>query len=415
MLLSPSVTKMGDEVSLTRRLLLGGSLAGLAAWAAGRCLPTARAAPRRTKSRTLVVIQLSGGPDAILTLDPKDRAEVEGWVDNPQQSDNVEAGGIRLGAHFAPLAPWASRMAIVKGVRVESVNHPAATWQLMRMRRKATRNVPSLLDLLARHRGARPLGSLTLGDVRDRAFSPSWLVDDSAGTFAALEGMAAPDLEVLARAARHHEGDASLRPADRESYGQLAAFLERLPACRRFATSDWGAPPRFTRTASALQRTLWAIEHDLIAGASVIVTTDEWDTHYNGLARQTQATAAFVPLLQQFLTGLASGRNAGGPLLDSTTVVVTGELGRFPRVNSEQGKDHFPELAMLLLGAGIHSGMFGQTGKDMLGLPMDPASGKIRGSRYLTLDDVGTTLLHLFGIEPTQYGYAGRVIEGLVA
>jgi hypothetical protein len=35
------------------------------------------------------------------------------------------------------------------------------------------------------------------------------------------------------------------------------------------------------------------------------------------------------------------------------------------------------------------------------------------GGRRPLLDDLGTTLLHRFGIEPTRYGYDGVVMEPL--
>ena len=430
----------------SRRRFLAGAAGGLACALAGTWLHGVSAAPdaersaqgRGRRPRYLVLIQLSGGPDAILTLDPKGPSEVESWVDNPLANDGVTAGAIRLGAQFAPLAKWASRMAVVHGVRVESVNHPAGSWQLTRMRRRVVQTVPGILDIIARHRSGQPLGPLTVGDLSDRSYTPGWVVDGFpaipgqppvAQGLRAFESMDPADVALLARAMREHAGAPGLRPADRDGYNQVAGLLERLPKASKFVAEDWkpkassaGSSLQLSPFAAAedgLQRVLWALENDLIPGAMVMVTRNEWDSHTNNLRKQARCNEAFVQLFDRFLQGLHARRNAHGLLADTTTVVVSGELGRYPRLNSDQGKDHYPEMPMLFMGAGIDAGtggrLIGQTGKDMLAAPIDNATGKLGGARHLLLDDIGTTLLRLFGIEPTRYGYFGRPLEPLLA
>lgn len=415
-----------------RRAFVLGGLAGLGLAGVRPNAPRiAIAAPRR-RPRYLVIFQLSGGPDAILTVDPKDPSEVETWVDNPLPRDSVTAGKIRLGANFAKLARWAPKMAVVQGVRVESVNHPAGSWQLVRMRRRVVQTVPGILDILAHHRDGQPLGALTLGDLSDRGYTPGWSFDGFPFVpgqppvhqgLAPLEAMAPADAALLARALRQEAQASGLRPADRDSYRQVAALIERLPSTTKFAPSpDWvpkAAAKKFTPTADAAQRLLWALENDLVSGAFVIVTRNDWDSHYGNLQRQTTTSEAFAHVFDRFLDGLHARRNAHGSLAEQTTIVVSGELGRYPRINSDRGKDHLPEMPMLFMGAGIDAGgggnVIGQTGREMLAYPLDPATGKLGGKRHLLLDDIGTTLLHLFGIEPTRYGYAGRVLEPLLS
>jgi uncharacterized protein (DUF1501 family) len=44
-------------------------------------------------------------------------------------------------------------------------------------------------------------------------------------------------------------------------------------------------------------------------------------------------------------------------LLQTTLVVITGEMGRAPRINAKAGRDHWPQCGFaLLLGAGIKEG-----------------------------------------------------------
>jgi hypothetical protein len=421
---------------ISRRSLLrmtAGAVAGaLIGTTARTVVSTVAAAPApgatKKRPRYLVILHLGGGPDSILTLDPKNPSDVVSWVDNPVAKGNVQSGGVPLGAHFAPLATWSSKMAVVHGVRSESVNHPSAVWQLIRMRRRVNQNVPGILDIIARHRDGQPLGAITGGNMMDRGFTSQWLpigtpqvpaTPSAEQGFAPFEAMDPGELAELAQVMRQHAKDPSLRPADRESYQQLGAYLERIPTLKKFASEEWKVPDLFSVTASSLQRLLWCLEGDLVPGAFVSCTRSNWDTHTFNLVRQERISAGFVVLLQTFLEQLHTRRNQYGTLAENTTVVIAGELGRVPRLNSSQGKDHAPTISMLFMGAGIATGsrgnVIGQTDKEMRGLPLDPASGRLTGARHTVLDDVGTTLLHLFGIEPTQYGYAGRVIEPLLA
>jgi uncharacterized protein (DUF1501 family) len=53
-------------------------------------------------------------------------------------------------------------------------------------------------------------------------------------------------------------------------------------------------------------------------------------------------------------------------LLDSTLIVWMGEFGRTPRINPQQGRDHFPNAwSAVLAGGGIQGGQaYGRTSPD---------------------------------------------------
>ncbi|MEX1228886.1 MAG: DUF1501 domain-containing protein [Planctomycetaceae bacterium] len=79
-------------------------------------------------------------------------------------------------------------------------------------------------------------------------------------------------------------------------------------------------------------------------------------------------------------------------LLDTTLVIVMGEMGRSPRVNSSAGRDHWPQCGFsLLTGGGIKPGMiYGATDKQAAyptNHPVSPA-------------DFVATIYHLLGIDP---------------
>ena len=408
---------------MKRRDFLVGGAAGALACA---LRPTGRshAAPRKAP-RALVIVQLSGGMDPIMTLDPKTPSEVESWVDNPvRAADIIEAGNIRLGPQLAPLARWAPKMAVVHGVQVESVNHASAIWQLVRMKTVVSERMPGILDLVARHR-PQPLGAITVGNVFNRVYTPSWIVDglpfvkgrpSTPQGLAPFEAMAPDELAMLSRAMKAQLKHPALNAVDRANMEKVIALVDRLPTTKRFALEDWKPDERMKNADEALQRVLWGLETDLISGAYVVVSRNDWDTHFANITRQDKMNGTFLPLFDRFLDQLATRTNQHGTLLDNTTVVLASEMGRYPRLNSDKGKDHFPEMSMLVMGAGVRGAQtIGATAKDMIGYPMDPATGKQTGTSHLLLDDVGTTLLELFGIDPIPYGYGGRVIRPVIA
>jgi hypothetical protein len=98
-----------------------------------------------------------------------------------------------------------------------------------------------------------------------------------------------------------------------------------------------------------------------------------------------------LPLLDQVYPALIHDLEQRG-LLDSTLVIVMGEMGRSPRVNARAGRDHWPQCGFsLLTGGGVRPGtVFGATDKQAaypVSHPVSPA-------------DLVATIYHLLGIDP---------------
>ena len=123
----------------------------------------------------------------------------------------------------------------------------------------------------------------------------------------------------------------------------------------------------------------------------VSIQSGGWDTHNDNW------TNLKTKLLPPFDTGLAAllvGLEQKG-LLDSTTVYVTGEFGRTPKINKERnGRDHYARaMFMLMAGGGVRGGqVIGET--DEKGqAPVGPARAP---------DDVAASFYHTLGIDPKQ-------------
>ena len=113
-----------------------------------------------------------------------------------------------------------------------------------------------------------------------------------------------------------------------------------------------------------------------------------YDMHENnfGLLRDYN-----LPVLDLCFTALVEDLEQRG-LLDSTLIVVMGEMGRSPKINPKAGREHWPQCGFsLLAGGGVRQGaVFGQTDKQA-GYPID---------HPVSPGDVVATIYQLLGIDP---------------
>jgi hypothetical protein len=125
-----------------------------------------------------------------------------------------------------------------------------------------------------------------------------------------------------------------------------------------------------------------------------------YDMHENNFGMLKNAN---LPVLDRVWPALLQDLDERG-LLESTLVVVMGEMGRSPRINSKAGRDHWPQCGFsLLAGGGIKEGMiFGTTDKQAA----YPASHPVSPG------DVVATIYQLLGIDPhmTVPDMSGRPI-----
>jgi hypothetical protein len=110
-----------------------------------------------------------------------------------------------------------------------------------------------------------------------------------------------------------------------------------------------------------------------------------------------------LPVFDKCYPALVDDLESRG-LLDSTLVVVMGEMGRSPKVNAKAGRDHWPKCGFCLLtGGGVTPGaVFGASDKHAA----YPTSDAVSPS------DIVATIYHLLGVDPhmTVDDPAGRPI-----
>ena len=113
-----------------------------------------------------------------------------------------------------------------------------------------------------------------------------------------------------------------------------------------------------------------------------------YDMHENNFSMLRNIN---LPILDQVYPALIDDLKARG-LLDSTLVIVMGEMGRTPRINGRAGRDHWPQCGFsLLTGGGVKSGMvYGSTDK----IGAYPANQPVHPA------DLVATIYRLLGIDP---------------
>lgn len=145
---------------------------------------------------------------------------------------------------------------------------------------------------------------------------------------------------------------------------------------------------------------------------------ERWD-HHSDVARQGPSFDQLFIRLSGALEQLSvtPGRHAP-TLLEEVTVVVMSEMGRFPRLNTSLGKDHWTTTSLMLLGGGIRGGrVVGGFTEAMTGAAIDPASLEVAPSGGVVVQpaEVGATLMALAGLDPQAAFPGTAVLTGLLA
>jgi hypothetical protein len=145
----------------------------------------------------------------------------------------------------------------------------------------------------------------------------------------------------------------------------------------------------------------------------VSMTYGGWDHH----AQIKNAFQGQMPKFDQAFAGLITDLDQRG-MLDSTLVMVTSEFGRTPKINKDNGRDHWPKVfSIALAGGGIKRGqIYGSSDATAAEPNQDP----------LSVEDLATTVYNQLGIiadkelmapgnRPIEIVDGGKVVTDLLA
>ena len=127
----------------------------------------------------------------------------------------------------------------------------------------------------------------------------------------------------------------------------------------------------------------------------VTVNHTGWDTHQDIFTlkeRYPTDRNAHLPSLDRALTALIQDLSERS-ILDETLVVVMGEFGRTPKINSQGGRDHWPNVfSVVLAGGGVQGGQI---------IGSSDALGEFPKEHPVTPSDLSATIYTLLGIAPS--------------
>ncbi|MCA9059891.1 MAG: DUF1501 domain-containing protein, partial [Planctomycetaceae bacterium] len=112
-----------------------------------------------------------------------------------------------------------------------------------------------------------------------------------------------------------------------------------------------------------------------------------WDTHFDNF---TSHEKTLVPPTDQALSALLTDLDERG-MLDTTLVVMMGEMGRTPRINKDAGRDHWSQCQTVILAGGeIRRGAVVGASDDTASYPTTQPYG---------IQDLLRTIFHLVGVD----------------
>lgn len=431
---------LGRRPFLTRAVS-GGSAAGFLSGTLGTSgwLPNLAKAMEQTadpssQQRHCVLLWMSGGPSQIDTFDMKPKHSNGG----PVKEVSTSVAGMRFSEHLPKLAKHAGQLAIMRGMSTKEGDHQRGT-TVMRTGHMAGGpvNYPaigcSLAKSLDNPRSQLPsYVTVAPGPFARQSLSPGFLGPKFAATSvnASSASNVGEQLGGYAQLSVNHMQ--RLPSIDQQRYENRLRLWESMQSefMRSHQVSNVVAQDTVYRSAFEMIESDAKDAFDLSSEPDIVrqaygkgtfgqgcllarrliergvplveVTLGDglgWDTHANNTEQVSQLSAQLDSGWATLMTEL-SDRG----LLERTTILWAGEFGRTPKINSNGGRDHFPQaFTCVLAGGGIAGGQcYGETSAD----GMEVTEGKI------DQQDLLATLCQSLGVSPLTENIAegGRPI-----
>jgi len=387
------------------------------------------------KARAAIFVRLAGGPSHMDTFDLKPDAPDTHRGEFKEIRTNVP--GIRICEHLPKLARCADKFAILRGVSHTLAAHALGTTYLATGNRPlpsiqfptygsvvsklkpAPADIPPYVSIPRDINNTTGFLGLEYGPFETGASPRANARMDVRGL--TLRGVTLEDIDRRQNMlARYDQAFASVANLDQtvagmDKFSQRAYEMMRSTRTRdAFDLSKESEHiKRMFDEQSFSQSCLLATRLVEAGSRFVTVQLGGWDTHNDNWNRLKNRN---LPQLDAGLSGLLNALDAKG-LLESTTVFVTGEFGRTPKINQRTGRDHYPRaMFCLLAGGGIQGGQV---------VGASDARGEGPKDRAISPDDVAATFYHTLGIDhrrefrtptgrPVMITRYGNVIRELV-
>ena len=374
----------------------------------------------KSKAKSCILIWLDGGPSHLETLDLKPEAPAE--VRGPFAAIPTVVEGIRICEHLPKLAERMKHAAIIRSMTSPLGEHNLGTHYLLTGYEPTTALEYPVMGSVVGHlrgEGAALPPHIAVPDFRvgGRNLSGNGYLPASARPFSLNSDPARPDFKVpdldfypgiaadridrrrdylaaLDRLSR--EADAEVSPP--KQFEQAYRLLTSAGAKRAFNLNEEKPQTRAAYGPRSIGQSCLLARRLVEQGVPfVTVNNPGWDTHQN---LDTQLRAGYtgakvgvglIPSLDLAISALLDDLSDRG-LLETTLIVVMGEFGRTPKLNTSAGRDHWPRVfSVLLAGGGIRGGqVIGSSDK----------TGESPHERPITPADLAASIFTLLGLDP---------------
>jgi uncharacterized protein (DUF1501 family) len=349
----------------------------------------------------MLMITLRGGYDSIQSIDPKDPSQVGDHIHCGYMGDERIRGSRRL---FGPLIGGLERhdeeLCLIHGVRSDTTSHPDGLAMLARGAVQG--RMGRVVELLGQNlSGDAPLRVLDMDSPDGKLLfgpttRPAWA-------------------DVRARAHRAQVERLGGDPRQKRVIEATETRADRLRGFLNAAHDDDAALDSMFHgdLAGHLSLAYRAIRGNWARCINVAARANWFDSHSDNDRFQRERQPSFFADLATLIDLLKSHRTESGTLLDCTTIAVFSEFGRFPRLNGEKGKDHFPENSWILAGRGVRAGQtVGQTDLTGKGTAIDFGTGAPRkdGGRPIFINNTFATLAAIAGGKAGRKAYQGDAV-----
>jgi len=355
---------------------------------------------RAPKAKAMILLWMNGGPSHLETWDPKP-GHLNG---GPTKAIRTALPGLSLSEHMPHVASVANKLTVIRSMSSKEGNHQRAQY-LMHTGYAPTPTVvhPSMGGWISKKLGAPQNGLPAFVSLGGPSFGAGFL-GVSNGPFVVQKAGAPPDNVHPAIAAdRFARREALLAEQERRFAQQsgspmvddrraVYARAVSLMGSRDLGAFDVNDEPQSVKQEygdTDFGRGCIVARRLVSAGARFVeVVQDGWDTHQNNFERTKNQLGIVDPAVAALIKDLDKRG-----LLSSTLVMWLGDFGRTPRINGNDGRDHYPQAwSCALAGGGTKPGVIGAT---------DAGGERVAGAAH-GVPDLLATCATLLGLDPHE-------------
>jgi hypothetical protein len=427
-----------DEIEISRRKFLSISMAlsaGLifSKFGFAKTLKTGNSSslsfmnPLNAKAEAVIVLWMAGGPSQFETFSPKPGSKNSGIT----KSIKTRVSNIEIAQHLPQLADQMDKISLIRTLSSKEGNHNRASY-LMHTSYPPVGVVkhPSFGGITAKELGGAKefdlpyfisiTGPSYSAEFLGRQYSPYFIKDvnkplENIDKFGNVNDARFDDrinmLYAMDDSFYKQKGLDEIN--DHKTIYEKSVKMMKSPLIKSFDISEEPDALKAAYGDTNFGKGCLMARRLIETGVKFVeVTLDGWDTHVNNFDRTTNLCGTLDPAFATLIKDL-SDRG----MLDKTLVLCVGEFGRTPNINTNDGRDHFPDaFSCALAGGGIQTGkVIGETNEDGNKIDANP----------IPPENLFATMCQQLGIDynkvnyspsgrPLKYINSGSVIEGLV-